>query len=59
MSLLTLTGKVKDIFTKDNGFMLEKGNPFGVTYGVCQCRYGIEQHVKLSQADLEDEKDDN
>ena len=54
--LLTLTGKAKDIFTKENGFMLEKGVPFGITQGVCQCRYGIEQHVKLTQTDIKEEE---
>lgn len=55
----TITGDVKQIFTPEEGFQVDKSGVYCVTQGVCQCRYGIEQHVRLSQRELEKDKDGN
>lgn len=47
--LTTITGEVKQIFTQDKGFRVDKSGTYLVTRGRCKCRFGIEQHVRLSQ----------
>ncbi|XP_022303844.1 uncharacterized protein LOC111111269 isoform X1 [Crassostrea virginica] len=50
--LATITGDVKQIFTPDKGFRVDKTGVYFVTIGKCKCRFGIEQHVHLSQSEL-------
>ncbi|XP_064607342.1 uncharacterized protein LOC135471865 [Liolophura sinensis] len=52
--LTTITGTAKQIFTADKGFRVDKTGVHHVTTGVCRCKFGIEQHVKLSQSKIED-----
>ncbi len=47
--LTTITGNVKHIFTPDKGFQVDKTGIYCITEGTCQCRFGIEQHVRLTQ----------
>ncbi len=51
--LTTLTGDVKHIFTPDKGFQVDKSGIYCVTEGTCQCRFGIEQHVRLTQREID------
>ncbi|XP_050400176.1 uncharacterized protein LOC126817338 [Patella vulgata] len=44
-----ITGRVQDIFTKGKGFKVDKTGCYFTTIGKCKCRFGVEQHVKLSQ----------
>ncbi|CAG2189939.1 unnamed protein product [Mytilus edulis] len=50
--ITTITGDVKQIFTKDKGFRVDKTGIYYVTEGRCKCRFGIEQHVCLKQEKL-------
>ncbi|KAK3089668.1 hypothetical protein FSP39_005482 [Pinctada imbricata] len=56
--ITTLTGDVKQIFTGDKGFRVDKTGVYFITIGRCKCRFGIEQHVKLSQIPLGDIEED-
>ena len=48
----TLTGDAEQIFTQDRGFLMDgRHGPYAITQGICKCKYGIEQQVKLSQTD--------
>ena len=55
--LTTLTGDVKHIFTPDKGFQVDKTGIYCITEGTCQCRFGIEQHVKLTQRALDNSEE--
>lgn len=55
--LATVSGDVKQIFTQDKGFRVDKTGVYFVTIGKCKCRFGIEQHVRLSQHELSDSED--
>ena len=52
--ITTLTGDVRHIFRADNGFRVDKTGVYYISQGRCKCRFGIEQHVKLSQTKVED-----
>ena len=55
--LLTVNIYAKDIFTKKNGFFpTEEGDAYGITEGMCDCSYGIEQQVKLTESELDPEE---
>lgn len=54
--ITTITGDVKQIFTKDKGFKVDKTGIYYITEGRCKCRFGIEQHVCLKQEKLEPEE---
>ena len=55
--LLTVNVYAKDIFTKQNGFFpTEEGDAYGITEGMCNCTYGIEQQVKLTESELDPEE---
>ena len=56
--ITTVTGDVKQIFTGDKGFRVDKTGVYYVTIGKCKCRFGIEQHVKLSQSKITGEEDE-
>lgn len=56
--ITTLTTDVKKLFTGDKGFRVDKSGIYFITQGRCRCRFGIEQHVKLSQTKVQDVKDD-
>lgn len=56
--ITTLTGTAKQIFTADKGFRVDKSGIYFITHGRCKCRFGIEQHVKLTQSPLTDEPED-
>ena len=55
--ITTLTGDVRHIFRADQGFRVDKTGIYYISQGRCKCRFGIEQHVKLSQVALKDCKD--
>jgi len=55
--ITTLTSDVKQLFTGDKGFRVNKSGIYFITHGKCKCRFGIEQHVKLSQSKLENEEE--
>lgn len=61
--ITTLTGDVRHIFRADQGFRVDKTGIYYVSQGRCKCRFGIEQHVKLSQTAIADipnaEEDEN
>ncbi|XP_052243764.1 uncharacterized protein LOC127853347 isoform X2 [Dreissena polymorpha] len=59
--ITTITGDVRHIFRSDQGFRVDKTGIYYVSQGRCKCRFGIEQHVKLSQIALKDavETDEN
>ena len=52
-ALTTITGTVKQIFTPQLGFQVDKSGIYCVTEGNCKCRYGIQQRVKLTQKALQ------
>lgn len=54
--ITTITGDVKQVFTADKGFRVDKTGIHLVTQGRCKCRFGIEQHVRLSQSALTEEE---
>ena len=57
--LTTITMKVEQVFTPDLGFQVDKSGVYCVTQGVCKCRYGIQQRVKLTQASIGKGGDDS
>ncbi|KAL3867645.1 hypothetical protein ACJMK2_040519 [Sinanodonta woodiana] len=50
--ITTLTGDVRHIFRVDQGFRVDKTGIYFVSQGKCKCRFGVEQHVKLSQTEI-------
>ena len=56
--ITTLETGVKELFTSDKGFRVDKTGVYYVSQGSCKCRFGIEQHVKLTQSALTPEVED-
>jgi len=52
--LTTITADVRNIFRSDAGFRVDKTGVYFVSQGRCKCRFGIEQHVRLSQMAIKD-----
>ena len=52
--LTTINGDVRQIFTPDQGFIVNQLGVYSITEGVCHCRYGIQQHLNLNQEPLEE-----
>ncbi|ESP05653.1 hypothetical protein LOTGIDRAFT_103152 [Lottia gigantea] len=51
-----LTATVREVFTQDKGFSkVDKTGSTLTTVGKCKCRFGVEQHVKLTQRKLQPE----